>query len=59
MGCGCGKARVAKPMGATPTVSRATSQSTQAKVIGTSSPYTMQQNVAPAHLQKTISRRVV
>lgn len=59
MGCGCGKARMARPMGATPTVSTQSRQSTQAKIVTTTSPYATQQNQVPPHLQKTIQRRTV
>lgn len=59
MGCGCGKSKMARPIGATPTVGVQSRQSTQAKVVQTVSPYTTQQNKAPSHLQTTISRRTV
>lgn len=59
MGCGCGKAKMARPMGATPTVSPQTRQSAQAKVVSSVSPYTRQQNVVPEHLQKTLQRKTV
>lgn len=57
MACGCGK-KVARPSGATPTVSIQTRQSTTARVVAASSPYSSQQNVAPAHLQPLLRKTV-
>ena len=53
---------MARPVGATPTPTvqqNGASQTTSTKVVSATSPYTTQQNKAPAHLQQAISRRTV
>ncbi|XAI96721.1 hypothetical protein [Synechococcus phage Ssp-JY38] len=62
MGCGCGKGKVRRAAGTpTPAVTpaqRASGASSAAsRTVQAISPYTSQQNVAPAHLRKP--RRVV
>lgn len=62
MACGCGKAKMARPAGSTPTPTvqqNGASQTSSAKVVAAASPYTTQQNKAPAHLQQAIARRTV
>jgi hypothetical protein len=61
MACGCGKAKMARPgqvSTVTPVPSAQTRQSPGATVIAASTPY-KQQNVAPAHLQSSLTRRTV
>ena len=67
MGCGCGKPRVARANRAAPVTSpaptvqaaRQATSTSDARVIATASPYaSSQQNVAPAHLQRTFRKTV-
>lgn len=63
MACGCGKGKMARPASSgVSTVARAASgaaQSSNARVVQAASPYTRQQNSAPAHLQESLQRRTV
>lgn len=61
MACGCGKARMAKPGASatsiTPQASAQSRQTPNAQVISAATPY-RQANVAPAHLQNVMRRKV-
>jgi hypothetical protein len=65
MGCGCGKPRVARANRSAPVVAQAPvvqasrQMSSDSRVVATVSPYaTPQQNMAPAHLQRTLRKTV-
>ena len=58
MACGCGKSKMARPIGATPVVNSQTQQSVSARIVAPSSPYTTQQNKAPTYLQSSLRRTV-